>query len=191
MRQVDVAARNIRLHNIRSEIETHHADAVANWSLIVAKAKESSVIFNCIDFGTMFDAAVSGLSKALAKPLVQGQSYGWFFNTELYSGKPGLVCGSCNNRFLSSFGDKSQVTKPVFGMAQRLQNWMEVLFLIRSFDSISSLFISSGIMFILAPVCAQAQGIAAKVNADAMLLFLSQAIIIIIIFIIIFRVRGD
>jgi hypothetical protein len=33
-RKVDVAAANLRAHNLRSEIETHHCDAMAEWPRI-------------------------------------------------------------------------------------------------------------------------------------------------------------
>ncbi len=39
-------------HNLRSEVETLHLDAVKEWGKIVEAAQESDVIFNCIDYGT-------------------------------------------------------------------------------------------------------------------------------------------
>ncbi len=38
-------------HNLRSEVETLHLDAVKEWGKIVEAAQESDVIFNCIDHG--------------------------------------------------------------------------------------------------------------------------------------------
>lgn len=46
-------------------------DAVARWASVVALARRSTVIFNCIDVGSVFDFAVNSLSKALEVPLVQ------------------------------------------------------------------------------------------------------------------------
>ena len=40
------------------KIESHHMCALKNWSKIVELAKESTVVFNCIDIGEQFDAAV-------------------------------------------------------------------------------------------------------------------------------------
>lgn len=40
------------MHNLRSEIETLHIDAVVEWHQVVDAARRSDVIFNCIDYGT-------------------------------------------------------------------------------------------------------------------------------------------
>ena len=79
--KVDVTLRNLRFHNIRSELEGHHFDALSQWHEVIELAKSCDVIFNCIDVGTVFDYACNSLSKALKIPLIQGQS----------AGKPDLI----------------------------------------------------------------------------------------------------
>lgn len=44
---------------------------VHDWRAVVALAKRSDVIFNGIDVGPLFDAAVNGLSLELGIPLVR------------------------------------------------------------------------------------------------------------------------
>ena len=87
-RKVDAAKDNIKLHNIRSKITTHHIDVTNNWETVIELATRSTFIFNCIDIGASFDACVASLAKSLAKPLSVGQSYGWTYATELYSAQP-------------------------------------------------------------------------------------------------------
>ena len=78
-RKVDVATANVQFHCIprlacggtSTRVEGHHLDAVAQWASVVALARRSTVIFNCIDVGSVFDFAVNSLSKALELPLVQ------------------------------------------------------------------------------------------------------------------------
>jgi hypothetical protein len=40
------------VHNLRSEFETLHIDAVKEWHKVVEAARRADVIFNCIDHGT-------------------------------------------------------------------------------------------------------------------------------------------
>jgi len=40
------------------QIETHHIDVLINWPKVVEMAKEATVVFNMIDVGDTFDAAV-------------------------------------------------------------------------------------------------------------------------------------
>ena len=44
---------------------------VHEWQAVVALAKQSDVIFNGIDMGALFDAALNGLSLELGIPLVR------------------------------------------------------------------------------------------------------------------------
>ena len=104
-RKVDVAVESIRkFHNISSTIvDGHHLNALVSWDKIVSLARNSSVIFNGIDVGAVFDFAVNSLSKALCIPLVQGQSASWSVNAEFYTGQPGLLCSACSSSITSSF----------------------------------------------------------------------------------------
>ena len=46
------------LINKRAIVEAHHMCALENWQKIVELSKEATVIFNMIDVGDYFDAAV-------------------------------------------------------------------------------------------------------------------------------------
>lgn len=96
-RKVAVAMRNLPLHNLRSELVPMDMDAVLRWSDVVAAASQCTVVFNCIDYGTvcvfvlthwsdvftvlraggMFDYAVNSLCKRLRIPYITGSSYAW------------------------------------------------------------------------------------------------------------------
>ena len=69
-RKVDVAARNLAAHNLRSEVEVHHLDAMAEWPRVVELARGCSVVFNGIDIGPMWDFCVNSLCKELGIPYV-------------------------------------------------------------------------------------------------------------------------
>jgi len=57
--KVKVAHEHLNSHCVGStEVESHHLDALPNWQKIVDFARESDVVFNMIDVGDYFDAAV-------------------------------------------------------------------------------------------------------------------------------------
>jgi molybdopterin/thiamine biosynthesis adenylyltransferase len=93
-RKVDAAAETLKSHNIRSEIETHHFDALKHWDRVVELAQRSSVIFNMIDVGLYFDFAVQSLALKLHKPLISGGTYGHTITVDSISsfGKPCWAC---------------------------------------------------------------------------------------------------
>jgi molybdopterin/thiamine biosynthesis adenylyltransferase len=95
--KVNVAARNLAAHNLRSVVETHHLDAMARWPEVVALAKQSTVIFNGIDIGPMWDFCVNSLCKELSIPYVASQSFDWRLEVEFFSGKPSCVCEWCGD----------------------------------------------------------------------------------------------
>eukprot|EP01012_Entosiphon_sulcatum_P011123 TRINITY_DN1666_c0_g1_i1.p1 TRINITY_DN1666_c0_g1~~TRINITY_DN1666_c0_g1_i1.p1 ORF type:complete len:316 (-),score=52.69 TRINITY_DN1666_c0_g1_i1:7-933(-) len=64
------------LHNLRTEIIPLAINAVDHWSVIVDIARESTVIFNSIDFGEWFDVAAASLAISLSIPYNQASSYG-------------------------------------------------------------------------------------------------------------------
>jgi len=96
-RKVDVAARNLAAHNLRSTVETHHLDAMASWPEVVALAKQCTVVFNGIDIGPMWDFCVNSLCKELGIPYVASQSFDWRLEVEFFSGKPSCVCEWCGD----------------------------------------------------------------------------------------------
>ena len=83
-RKVDVARKNLVVHTLRSEIVTHHCNAVTSWGDVVNIAKDCTVLFNCIDYGAMFDHIANTLSKALCIPMVCGSSYANTMLVEYY-----------------------------------------------------------------------------------------------------------
>jgi ThiF family len=116
-RKVDVAVEGVlNFHNISStKAVGFHLDALISWHDVVSIARCSSVIYNCIDVGAVFDFAVNSLSKALSIPLVQGQSAGWSLNAEFYTGQPGLLCGFCSSSIVSSFAIQGVPFKAIEG----------------------------------------------------------------------------
>lgn len=65
-RKVGTAIENSKFHNVNNtEVIGFDGDALKNWQTIVGFAKESNVVFNCIDYGDKFDAAVSSLCLKL------------------------------------------------------------------------------------------------------------------------------
>ena len=69
-RKCDVAAKNISCHNLRSVITPVHCDALMEWPRVVELASRSTVLFNCVDIGAMFDFAVQSLAKELQLPVL-------------------------------------------------------------------------------------------------------------------------
>ncbi|CAE7577717.1 MOCS3-1 [Symbiodinium necroappetens] len=119
-RKVDVAKAGLDTHNLRSEVTAVHCDALSEWPKIVELARESTVVFNAIDVGVMWDYCVNSLCKELRIPLCAGQSFGWKFMTELYTGRPQEVCAFCYDSVASTFGAaKSAVERPN-GLLSRL-----------------------------------------------------------------------
>ena len=79
-RKVDVAETGLKVHNLRTEIVKMHMDAVTNWDKVshlrcalfltiacwcclqvVEAARGCTVMFNCIDYGAVFDFAANSL----------------------------------------------------------------------------------------------------------------------------------
>ena len=123
--KVDIAAANIGLHNLRSEIETINVNAITEWPRVVEAASRSHVMFNCVDVGTMFDVAISSLAQHFNIPCIQGQSYTWQFSVEFYSGKPGKRCFGCTCADLRSYfqARAKTIDEAKFGTFIRFQTW--------------------------------------------------------------------
>lgn len=103
-RKVDSALKNSKHHNIgETVIEAHHLDAVKNWTKIIEFAKESHVVFNCIDYGDKYDIAVSSLCLALKLPLIMGGTFATMFTID-YVNPDGKACFLC-------LGDEGKVNK--------------------------------------------------------------------------------
>tara|TARA_B110000008_G_C16954296_1_gene557524 strand:- start:1778 stop:2440 length:663 start_codon:yes stop_codon:yes gene_type:complete len=65
-------------HNLVTAIEAHHLDALANWNIIVALARECTVMFQTIDHGDSFDYACGALCRKLSIPMVLGGTEPFF-----------------------------------------------------------------------------------------------------------------
>jgi molybdopterin/thiamine biosynthesis adenylyltransferase len=124
-RKVDVAVQNIAFHSLKTDAvySGHHLNALESWPSVVALAKDSTVIFNCIDDSTGFDFAVNSLSKSLGIPVIQGQSAAWSFNAEFYSGAPGKRCFACSENLKSSFCIEGSAYEAI---ESRLLLWLQL-----------------------------------------------------------------
>jgi adenylyltransferase/sulfurtransferase len=58
-----------------AKVEAYVFDAVKNWNRVVEFAKESTVVFNMIDVGDYFDAAVQSLCMIRKLPLILGGTF--------------------------------------------------------------------------------------------------------------------
>lgn len=104
---MDVAEAGLALHNLRTQIVKVHCDAVTRWDLIVQHARESTVVFNCIDYGAVMDMAINSLCKRLAIPYVSGSTYANTLIVNFFNGRQGQACWSCLNSVTESFIDNA------------------------------------------------------------------------------------
>jgi molybdopterin/thiamine biosynthesis adenylyltransferase len=96
--KVEMVEENLkRSHSIKTEIEGMHMNAVTEWGRVVEAASKSRVIFNCIDYGCVFDYAVNSLAKSLKIPYISGSSYGNSMILNYYSGEVSELCFACEN----------------------------------------------------------------------------------------------
>jgi len=76
--KVEAAQKKIlRDHRInpKMEVETYNMCALENWPKIVELSKTASVVFNMIDVGEYFDAAVQSLCLSRKIPLIMGGTF--------------------------------------------------------------------------------------------------------------------
>eukprot|EP00808_Paulinella_micropora_P024218 g32419.t1 len=124
-KKVSVARKNIEMHNLRSRIETYHMDVLEKWPEVVNLGRRAHVVFNCIDIGASWDFCVNSLCKELQVPLVQGQSYAWFMNSEYFSSQPNKNCASCGVDTALMFGARERDLKKSHGIGLRLQEFLQ------------------------------------------------------------------
>jgi hypothetical protein len=99
-RKVDAAMDGLSRHNLRTELVPLHLDATHDWEKVVQMARQSTVIFNAIDYGEYFDYAVTSLCASLGRHYVSASSYGHTSISENYVAvrNPALgPCWACNN----------------------------------------------------------------------------------------------
>ena len=76
--KVEIAKRTLDLiHKVREETEivAHNFDVLTHWKQVIEFVQESHVVFNMIDVGEYFDAAITALCMKLKKPLCMGGSF--------------------------------------------------------------------------------------------------------------------
>ena len=81
------------LINKRAIVEAHHMCALENWQKIVELSKEATVVFNMIDVGDYFDAAVQALCFVRQIPLVQGGTFCQSMTVDIF--RPAHACLVC------------------------------------------------------------------------------------------------
>lgn len=117
-RKVAVSIKHLQMHNLRSELVPMDMDAVLNWPAVVEAARQCTVVFNCIDYGGMFDYAINSLCKSLRIPLITGSSYAWSMQSEYYSGAAGKKCSACamppHDYFVPTSASREKESLPAF-----------------------------------------------------------------------------
>ena len=73
--KVEAAAKNLKALHDFSNSEIYNLDVIKNWGKVVNLAKESTVIFNMIDYGDYCDAAIQSLAINLGIPLIMGGTF--------------------------------------------------------------------------------------------------------------------
>jgi molybdopterin/thiamine biosynthesis adenylyltransferase len=102
--KVKVATQHLKeMHNLRTNIYDYHMNAVTHWSFVVEIAKKCTVIFNNIDYGSVFDYAINSLCKSLNIIYVAGSTYANNIEINLFSGRLNDSCWACNNNTNDSF----------------------------------------------------------------------------------------
>jgi molybdopterin/thiamine biosynthesis adenylyltransferase len=96
-KKVDSAIKNADFHNVGNTIiEGFHGNALINWTKMIEFAKESDVVFNCIDHGDKYDVAVTALCLKLKKPLIMGGTFATSMTIDYFGGEGG-PCFLCTN----------------------------------------------------------------------------------------------
>eukprot|EP01087_Luapelamoeba_hula_P008240 TRINITY_DN2051_c0_g1_i1.p1 TRINITY_DN2051_c0_g1~~TRINITY_DN2051_c0_g1_i1.p1 ORF type:complete len:384 (-),score=57.22 TRINITY_DN2051_c0_g1_i1:49-1200(-) len=102
--KVEAGKAGLAIHNVRDTvIETIHTDAITDWGRVVELCRQSTVVFNCIDYGSLFDYAVNVITKCLQIPYILGSSYANTSVVNYFTGKPGKACWTCFNAVEESF----------------------------------------------------------------------------------------
>lgn len=82
--------------NIETEIVTMEMNALEKWDEICKVAKECTVVFNMIDVGEYWDAAVQALCMRNNIPMVNGGTFQITLTIDYFKG-PGHTCLMCLN----------------------------------------------------------------------------------------------
>ena len=93
--KAECAKKNLEFHNVNNaQIEIFCIDALANWEKIIELAKQSTVVFNMIDYGDHFDLAVQSLCLNLKIPVIMGGTFSNTLTVDMFypDGGPCLLC---------------------------------------------------------------------------------------------------
>ena len=120
--KAQVAAQHLKeMHNLRTNIYDYHMNAITHWSSVVEIAKKCTVIFNNIDYGAVFDYAVSSLCKSLNIVYVAGSTYANNIEINLFSGRLDDSCWACHNDTNNSF----KLTTAEFENRNNIQSFLK------------------------------------------------------------------
>lgn len=88
--KAEAGAESLKANHIVGDTEVvwHNFDILLHWTEVVKLAKESTVIFNCVDIGDEFDVVATELAKSLGIPIASASSYSFTYITEFWDGKP-------------------------------------------------------------------------------------------------------
>eukprot|EP00347_Sterkiella_histriomuscorum_P003964 403362263 len=95
--KVQVAREKILQHHLINKsmiVEAYNMDALIEWQRIVEFSKEATVVFNMIDVGDYFDAAVQSLCLIKQLPLIQGGTFSQQLTVDIFL--PNESCLSCS-----------------------------------------------------------------------------------------------
>ena len=93
--KAECAKKNLEFHNNNNtEIEISCIDALANWEETIEFAKQSTFVFNMIDYGDHFDLAIQSLCLKLKIPVIMGGTFSNTLTVDMFypDGKPCLLC---------------------------------------------------------------------------------------------------
>ncbi|KAL6060897.1 NEDD8-activating protein uba3 [Balamuthia mandrillaris] len=151
-RKVEAARDNLlAVHNLRSALETSHVDAVHDWQHVAGlflrgrssnsteakpggeeegerggeEERPFTAVFNCIDYGAVFDYAVNAVCKRLALPYVLGSSYANTILVNYFGGGSGQACWACLNETRESFLFNRNSSKDILEWLRRQQQQRE------------------------------------------------------------------
>ncbi len=78
-KKVEAARRNLtKQHNLCTNIEAYHIDALTNWATIVQLARAATCVFNTIDHGDKWDYCVGALGHLRQIPVFLGGTEPWY-----------------------------------------------------------------------------------------------------------------
>ena len=106
------------------EVEIHNMCALEYWPKIVELSKQAHVIFNMIDVGEYFDAAVQSLCLVRNIPLIMGGTFSQSYTVDCFLPKSG-ACFVC-----SDDGLKAEVLEKI--VPSKIESYEDLKFIPRN-----------------------------------------------------------